>query len=51
MKGDDAVIGVRLYRTALPAEEYMAMADEIFTPFYSTQPGFISYTAMKDNDQ
>jgi len=50
MEGDDAMIGVRLYRTSLPAEEYMALVDEIFTPFYSTQPGFVSYTGAATQD-
>jgi hypothetical protein len=50
MEGDDAVIGVRLYKTSEPADEYMANIDEIFTPFYSTQPGFISYTGVVTQD-
>jgi len=50
MEGDDAVIGIRLYRTSLPAEECLANVDEIFTPFYSTQPGFISYTGVATQD-
>ena len=50
MKGDDAVIGVGLYKTSLPVEEYMAIVDEIFTPFYSSQPGFISYTGVQTQD-
>jgi len=50
MEGDDAVIGVRLYKTSEPADEYMANVGEIFTPFYSTKPGFISYTGFSTQD-
>merc|ERR1711865_234008 len=50
MKGDDAVISARLYKISVPAEEYMAIVDEIYTPFYSSQTGFISYTGVATQD-
>ena len=49
MEGDEAVISVRLYKTS-SAEEYLAFADEIATPFFSSQPGFISYTGVQTQD-
>ena len=49
MEGDDAVIGVRLYKTS-STEEYLALADAIASPFFSSQPGFISYTGVQTQD-
>ena len=49
MEGDEAVISVRLYKTS-SAEEYLEFADEIATPFFSSQPGFISYTGVQTQD-
>ena len=50
MEGDDAILGTRLWRTSEPADEYMANIDEIFTPYYSSQPGFIAYTGVQSQD-
>jgi len=51
MEGDDAVIGVRLWHTGSEAtDEYVAAVDEVFTPYYSSQPGFISYTGVVTQD-
>ena len=50
MEGDDAIIDVKLYKISIPAEDYLAAVDAIFTPFYSTQPGFISYTGVATQD-
>jgi len=50
MEGDSAIIGVRLFHITTPAKEYMATTDAIFSPFYATQPGFISYTGALTQD-
>jgi hypothetical protein len=45
LKGDNAVLGARLWHIGSEShDEYLAAVDEVFTPFYSSQPGFISYT-------
>lgn len=51
MEGDDAVIGARLYKiSSISADEYLANDDAYYTPFYSSQPGFISYTGVATQD-
>jgi len=51
MEGDDAVIGARLYKiSSISADEYLANEEAYYTPFYSSQPGFISYTGVATQD-